>query len=131
MSSSRTLLLLALGLAVSGCSGAIVQKEDMLAAAGFQYRPADTPERIAALQKLPAHRFVRQVRSGKAFWLYADPAVCKCIYAGSDEAFSAYKQAVFQQRLADENLMAAQINRDAAIDQLELGPWAPWGPYYY
>ena len=41
------------------------------------------------------------------------------------EAYAAYRQAVFQQRLADENMMAAQISRDAAIDQLELGPWAP------
>jgi hypothetical protein len=131
VASLRKTLLLAIGLAVPGCSGAIVQKEDMLTAAGFQYRPADTPARIAALQKLPAHRFVRQVRNGKAFWLYSDPAVCKCIYAGSDEAFSAYQQAVFQQRLADENLMAAQVYRDAAIDQYELGPWAPWGPFYY
>ncbi len=130
MASLRRALLFAFGLALTGCAGAIVQKEDMLSAAGFQYRPADTPQRIAALTKLPAHRFVRQVRNGKAFWLYADPAVCKCIYAGSDEAFSAYKQAMFQQRLADENLRAAEASRDAAIDQLELGPWAPWGPYY-
>jgi len=131
VNSLQKTLLLVMSLAVSGCSGAIMQKEDMLSASGFQYRPADTPQRIAALQKLPAHKFVRQVRNGKAFWLYADPAVCKCTYAGTDEAFSAYQQAVFQQRLADENLMAAQVSRDAAIDQLELGPWAPWGPYYY
>lgn len=131
MTSLRYGLLLALGLAASGCSAGIIQKEDMLSAAGFQYRPADTPQRIAALQTLPAHKFVRQVRNGRAFWLYADPAICKCIYAGSDEAFSAYKQAVFQQKLADENLMAARISQDAAIDRIELGPWAPWGPYYY
>ena len=131
MTCLRNVVLLALGLAASACSGAVVQKEDMLSASGFQYRPADTPQRIAALQKLPAHRFVRQVRNGRAFWLYADPTVCKCIYAGSEDAFSTYQQAVFQQRLADENLMAARISRDAAIDQLELGPWAPWGPYYY
>lgn len=131
MTCLRSVVLLVLGLTASACSGAVVQKEDMLSASGFQYRPADTPQRIAALQKLPAHRFVRQVRNGRAFWLYADPTVCKCIYAGSDDAFSAYQQAVFQQRLADENLMAARISRDAALDQLELGPWAPWGPFYY
>lgn len=131
MASLRSFLLFSMGLALSGCSAGVVQKEDLLSASGFQYRPADTPQRIASLQTLPAHRFVRQVRDGRAFWLYADPTVCKCVYAGSDEAFSAYKQAVFQQKLADENLMAARISQDAAIDQLELGPWAPWGPYYY
>ena len=64
MTCLRNVVLLALGLAASACSGAVVQKEDMLSASGFQYRPADTPQRIAALQKLPAHRFVRQVRNG-------------------------------------------------------------------
>lgn len=131
MASLRSVLLVSIGLACAGCSTGIVQKEDLLSASGFQYRPADTPQRIASLQTLPAHRFVRQVRDGRAFWVYADPTVCKCLYTGSDEAFSAYKQLVFQQRLADENLMAARISQDAAIDRLELGPWAPWGPYYY
>ena len=103
----------------------------MLIASGFQYRPADTPARIAALQRLPAHRFVRQERDGRAFWIYADPTVCKCVYAGNDAAFATYRQSVFQQRLADENLMAAQINRDTVMDQYALGPWGPWAPFYY
>ncbi len=131
MASLRSALLFAMGLALSGCSAGIIQKEDMLSAAGFQYRPADTPQRVASLQTLPAHKFVRQVRNGRAFWLYADPTICKCIYAGTDEAFSAYKQEMFRQRLADENLMAARIAQDAAIEQWELGPWAPWAPYYF
>jgi hypothetical protein len=131
MTSLLKVLPIALGLAISGCGAAVEQKEDLLTAAGFQYRPADTPERVAALARLPAHKFVRQVTNGQAFWLYADPTVCKCVYAGSDSAFSAYKQAVFQQKLADENLMAAQMYQDATVNQFELGPWAPWAPFYY
>jgi hypothetical protein len=127
----RGLVLGAAGLAAAGCTAGIVQKEDMLIAAGFQYRAADTPERVAALQRLPAHRFVHQERNGRGFWVYADPTVCRCVYAGSDAAFSNYQQAVFAQRLSDQNLMAAQINRDAVLDQYALGPWGPWAPFYY
>lgn len=122
---------LAACLVAGGCSTAIVQKEDMLAAAGFESRPADTPQRIAALQGLPAHRFVRQIRDGRQFWLYADPTVCRCVYAGDDRAYSRYRQEVFRQRIADENRLAAQEYQDATVAQFELGPWAPWAPFYY
>ena len=36
------------------------QKEDLLAAAGFQVRPADSPHRVAALKLLPPNKFVRE-----------------------------------------------------------------------
>lgn len=126
----RIILSLAVCLAAAGCSAAIAQKEDMLSAAGFQSRPADTPQRVAALRSLPAHRFVRQVRGDQQFWLYADPTVCRCVYAGDDRAYSRYRQEVFQQRIADENRFAAQEYRDAAMAQFEMGPWAPWDPFY-
>lgn len=121
----------ALGLA--GCVNPVVQKEDLLAAAGFAFKPADTPEKVANLAKLPPHKFARQVRNGKVVFLYADPTVCDCLYAGDEAAYDRYKQEVFQQRIADEQRMAADEQEDAAMQaQMDWGLWGgPWGPYVW
>jgi len=58
-----TILLPLLG--VAGCATQqerVSQKEDTLAAAGFIVRPANTPERQAMLNRLPAHHFVQRAR---------------------------------------------------------------------
>lgn len=99
-----------LAASLAACSGRVAEKEDLLAAAGFQFRPADTPERVAALHRLPAHHFVRQVRNGQTVWIYADPTVCGCLYAGNDAAYATYRQEVFQKRLADERQLTAEMN---------------------
>ncbi len=116
---------------LAACSNQIVEKENLLTAAGFQFRPADTPERAAALQRLPAHHFVRQARDGKPIWVYADPTICGCLYAGNEQAYATYRREVFQKQLADERQLTAQMNEDAAMEQMEWGPWGPWAPFYY
>src|SRR5215472_2769448 len=53
-----------LALAVSACASQqqlVGQKEDLLAAAGFQVRVADTPQRLAAMKRLPPNKFVTRV----------------------------------------------------------------------
>lgn len=121
-------------LALSACASAVAQKEDMLAAAGFAFRPADTPQKVAALKALPAHSFVHEVRNGQTVWIYADPSICACVYAGNDAAYSRYQQEVFQKRIADEQVQAARLAENAAIDQnvavMNWAVWGPWAPYY-
>jgi hypothetical protein len=120
-----------LNILLAACASRIEQKENLLVAAGFQFRPADTPERTAALKRLPAHRFVRQVRDGKPVWIYADPTICGCLYAGNEQAYQTYRQEVFQKRLANERERAAQMNEDAAMEQVQWEMWGPWAPFYY
>ena len=36
----------------------VADKEDLLAASGFNVRPANTPKRLASLRTLPANKFV-------------------------------------------------------------------------
>jgi hypothetical protein len=118
---------------VGGCAAVVTDKEDMLAAAGFAYRPADTPQRIAALHALPPHKFAHQVRNGMVVWIYADPTICNCLYAGNEAAYDAYRHEVFERHIADEQAMAASMNEDAAASiSMDWGPWAgPWGPYRF
>ena len=131
--SGRVILGSAL-LALAACAQSIADKEDMLLAAGFSYRPANTPQTAASLKTLPAHRFVRQVRNGQSVWIYADPSICGCLYAGNDAAYQHYRQEVFQKQIADEQTQAALLNENAAIEQnaamFDWGVWGPWAPYY-
>ena len=119
---------------LAACSTGVTQKEDMLAAAGFSFRAADTPQKIAALKSLPAHRFVHQVRNGKTVWIYADPSICACLYAGDDAAYQRYQQEVLLKRIADERVQAAELNERAAMEQnamvVDWAVWGPWAPYY-
>lgn len=102
----------------------VSQKEDSLAAAGFVVRPANAPERQAMLNRLPPHHFVQRVRGDVVSYVYADPLVCDCLYVGSQQAYGQYKLHIQQQRLADEQEMAAQTYSDSAWN------WGAWGPGY-
>ncbi|MBV9812823.1 MAG: hypothetical protein JO326_08725 [Acetobacteraceae bacterium] len=118
-------------MAVAACatqSQVVADREDLLAAAGFTIRPANTPDRIASLQRLPPERFVQQVRGGRITFVYADPLVCACLYIGDQGAYDRYKHEVFARNLANEQQMTAQLNEDSAWD---FGPWGPGWYYTY
>ena len=118
------LLVLSLG-SLAACETqqqAVAHHEDNLAAAGFVSRPANTPERIAMLKRLPPHRFVRRVKGDNVHYVYADPLVCGCLYIGSQQAYGRYKRDRMQQRLADEQQMTADEYADPAWN------WQAWGP---
>ncbi len=67
---------------LAGCQTpqqAVSAKEDMLAAAGFTVRPADTPARETALHTLPPDKFVTHTHNGNLVYVMADPLVCNCL----------------------------------------------------
>jgi hypothetical protein len=57
-------------------------------------------------------------------YFYADPDFCKCLYAGSQQDYSRYRQLAIQQQIAQEQMDAAEMNEDAAMD------WGMWGPFW-
>jgi hypothetical protein len=130
---SRYALLAALmlvGGTFSGCQSQrqmVTAHEDQLAAAGFLVRPANTPEREAMLRRLPPLKFIERVRGDAVHYVYADPLVCNCLYVGSQQAYNQFKLHEQQQRLADEQLLTAQMYSDPAWS---WGAWGPWGPDY-
>jgi hypothetical protein len=58
--------------------------EQELAAAGFEARPADTPEKLAQLTALTPRTLTRRSLNGEVQYVYADPTMCKCLYVGGD-----------------------------------------------
>jgi hypothetical protein len=110
-------------LAFAGCTSQqqlVGQKEDLLAAAGFQIRTADSPHRLAAMRRLPPNKFVTRVVNGQPVYLYADPLDCRCVYFGTQQNWAAYRQEVFAQQLADEAQMTALMYQSD-------WDWGPWG----
>lgn len=113
--------------ALSGCETIqqhVEHKEDALAAAGFQVKPANTPQREAMLEHLPPHKFVMRTHGDTTYYAYADPLVCNCLYVGTQQAYDALKEHEREQRLANESQMTAELYSDPAWN---WGAWGPWG----
>ena len=116
----------AIALSLAGC--AALQAEDaraterMLAAAGFQMKAADTPEKVAHLQALTPGKIVRRERNGEPSYVYADRNVCKCLYAGTGQQYQEYRKLAQQQTMADE----AAVVAEESSDPRSWGLWGLW-----
>ncbi len=125
MSRRAVIVALAASAALSACASqqqVVAGREDLLAAAGFRLLPANTPGRQAQLAALPPNRFVTQAHGDRVAYLYADPLVCGCLYVGGQAAYDRFRQEQFQQHLATQAEVTAQLNENAGWD------WGPWGP---
>ena len=76
--------------------------EQLLGAAGFRAEAADTPEKLAELQTLPARKVLPQTRDGKTTYLYPDPTVCHCLYVGGETEYHQYQRLRAGQDMTDE-----------------------------
>jgi len=124
----RAVLVLAFGSILGACTGQsdrIADKEDLLAAAGFDVLPASNPTRQREITGLPPHHFLSQIKGDKVIYLYADPLVCNCLYVGTQAAYDRYRQEVFQRQLANEQQVTADVLADDSWD------WSPWGPGWW
>jgi hypothetical protein len=119
---------LGLAAAIGGCAAQQAREMDgMLAAAGFQVRPANTPEKLQQLKSLTPRALVQMQKDGAPYWVVADPTVCQCLYVGDQAAYQRYEQLKLRKEYADEQLMTAEMNADAAMNWSMWGPWGPWG----
>jgi hypothetical protein len=123
----RVTLVLVITLTLAGCAtiqrNATIEKEQMLAAAGFILKPADSPEKLASLMDFPQHQLCTGFKGGKMFFLYADATTCKCLYVGNQKAYQNYQKFALEQKMAYEELYAAQTVQDM---QMDWGMWGPW-----
>ena len=110
-----------------GCTGQMIRTERLLAAAGFQMRLANTPEREAHLKTMTQHELIPHEENGSMRFIYADAKYCKCVYVGNERAYQRYERLALKQRLANDRVQAAEMNQAAAMN---WGMWGPWGPWY-
>jgi hypothetical protein len=117
-----------LGGALGGCAKQEARAMDnMLAAAGFQVRPADTPDKIQQLRTLTPNRLIMMEKDGSPYWVVADPKACQCLYVGNEAAYQRYEQLKLRKEFQDQQMMTAEMNEDAAMNWGMWGPWGPWG----
>jgi hypothetical protein len=131
-SRARAAAAAALALLSVGCASQqsqVESKEQMLVAAGFLEKPATSPERQQQLATLKPFTLLRQpiqVNGQDTFgYLYADPKYCHCVLTGNAGAYQAFRQLAQQQKIAQEQLEAAELAQEDAFD------WGTWGPYGY
>ena len=114
-------------LALAGCTtiqaAQTRETERMLVAAGFQMRPAGTPEARAYLRTLPTRKLLTRSENGEPQWAYADPTGCECLYVGTEQQ---YQELLKLQR--DQGVAAEQrrdVERQDAFYGLWGGTWPP------
>ena len=105
----RLALLIVFSLGLCACGLAVSNTEYLLSQAGFRKIPADTPQRAEHLQTVAAHKLIRRKSDGNAYYVYADPDYCQCMYVGSETAYATYKTLVRQQ----DEAMALQEERES------------------
>src|SRR5262245_16121093 len=83
-------------LTLAGCAtlhrGEAMDAEQLLAAAGFEQRAADTPERLAHLRQMPPLKIVARDQDGERRYTYADPDTCRCLYVGGAKEYAEYRR---------------------------------------
>jgi len=112
-------------LGLSGCAtiraGEIRSTEEVLAAAGFERKPADTPAKASHLEALPTGKvLLRERMNGTRHYVYADTTVCKCLWVGTPAEYAQYEKLVAKQSAADK---AAMVQNEAS----NPWDWALWG----
>ena len=118
------IMVLALAIFLGGCAGMQTQqvesKEQLLSAAGFQMKSADTPKKQAHIQTLPQRTLLAYPYKGKVVYVYRD---VNTLYMGDQGAYQRYQQLAVEKKIAREQLEVAEIN--------ETSDWGVWGygPY--
>jgi hypothetical protein len=72
--------------ALSGCAAlrgqGAASTEELLTAAGFQKRQADSADQAPNLASMAPFKFVVWGMGGDVAYTYADPVNCRCLYIG-------------------------------------------------
>jgi len=120
---ARIVLVLATAISVGGCAATRRHEAsatgDLLVAAGFKTKLADSPERVQKLRAMQPLKLLSQSKDGQTVYRYADPYSCDCLYVGDRQAYAKYRSLALQKQRAAERLEAEE---DASME------WDLWGP---
>lgn len=123
------ILIVVIALATVACAGVesdmqaseASDVESTLRTAGFRLIPADTPARIDSMRTLPPLAFSRVMREDRAYFVYADPRSCLCLWVGTAPQMQHYA------RLAEEEQLGA-IQDEFEDVALQMDLWEPDWP---
>ena len=122
--SFKVIAALALLTLAVGCASTGHGTQDLLTQAGFKPFPADTPKKQELLKSLPTDQVSLITWKGKK--LYVSPDVPNNrAFVGTPEHYEKYRELRFAERMSNDNLLAAQMQRDANMN------WGVWGSGMY
>jgi hypothetical protein len=120
-SLSSALLFLGLFLGGLGCESTH-NTRSLLSAAGFRSVRPTTPQERACFDSLEPNTVQRTEKNGQVVYAFADKR-SGLLYIGGEREYQRFHELGLQQRIANQELMAAQMNQNAAMN------WAwGWGP---
>jgi hypothetical protein len=106
-----------------GCAADLQNKQNLAAAAGFKSITPNGADQQAILAKLPADKVTRITYKAKMYYVLPD-AKNNQAYVGGQTEYQAYRQLREQQQISNDNLMAASMYEDPAMN---WGGWGGWG----
>jgi hypothetical protein len=118
---------LLLGACASTSEKDLMETERRLSAAGFQMKLADTPQKMAQLNRLGQQRLVPMDKEGTTVFVYADGENCKCVYVGSQANYQEYERLSIQQHVVSEQRQTAEVYNSAVTN--EAINWDMWGAW--
>ena len=124
---------LSLGVFLTGCATSqknkAIDKEQLLASAGFQKKLADSQEKLDHLKEMPQLKIFKKEKDGTLYYVYADEKSCKCLYYGDKNAYENYQQILLNMKMEKDAAASAAMHRAGARD---WGMWGTWrGPRRY
>ena len=122
---TTVLMAAALGAALGGCASAMQQtasqQEELLTAAGFSMKPANTPGKMSRLRKLPLYEVGMRKKGEQPIYYYADPNYCQCIYLGNESNYQAYRQLLIERNLRMGPVATTPADMEAEEEWSVLG----------
>jgi hypothetical protein len=87
----------------------------LLTAAGFRARTPQTPKQQQMYTALPPYQVQRATVKGQVFYVYKDEKA-GVAYVGREAEYQRYQQLAIQQQIAQNQIMAAEMEQQAALD---------------
>ena len=113
-------------LSFAGCASLdAANQESLLTAAGFKEKTPETPKQKELYAAAPSYKVERVAVNGKTFYAYKDEKKGTAFIGGEAE-YQRYHQLAVQQRIAQQNYEAAEMNREMA-----MGWYGAYGPYAF
>ena len=89
--------------------------ESLLTAAGFRAKTPQTPKQQQIYAALPPYQVQRATVKGQVFYVYKD-VKAGFAYVGREQEYQRYQQLAIQQQIAQNQIMAAEMEQQAALD---------------
>lgn len=97
--------------------------EQLLTAAGFQSRPAQTAQQQNLLKTLTPYQVNTRTRGNITYYVYPDPKR-NLVFIGGPVQYQKYSKLAVQQGIAEDQMAAAAETQMLSYD--EVGMWDPF-----